>query len=215
MRKIVIIVAIIASLIGLSLAVYLYTNPGLAAPAGPAPIRGEANSSSALFLDMEVNQPAADFTLINQDEKTISLDDYRGSFVVLDFIYTSCPDVCPMMTANLRRVENKLGNRFGQSVHFISITVDPEYDTPERLKAYAEAYGIKDSDAWAFLTGEPDTVGQVLEAYHQTVERKGPRDVDHTALTVLIDPSGVERHRYWGSLYPPQLVVEHIETLSR
>lgn len=211
MRRIVVMVAIITSLMGL--AVYLSTNPGLKTPAASAPVQGKANSSSAPFFDVEVNQPAADFTLINQDEETVSLSDYRGSFVVLDFIYTSCPDVCPLMTANLRRVEDALGDRFGRDVYFISITIDPEYDTPEHLKEYAEAFRV-DLSGWVFLTGEPDTVDQVLDDYQQTYERKGPRDVDHTALTVLIDPDGMERHRYWGIAYPPKLVVEHIETVG-
>ncbi len=212
MRRIAAILAIIIGLIGFGLAAYLYISPGAAT--ATTPIKAEAVSSSAPYFAMEVERPAADFSLINQDGETVSLSDYRGSFVVLDFVYTSCVTVCPLLTANLRRVENELGDRFSSGVYFISITIDPEYDTPERFKSYAETYGA-DLSGWDFLTGEPTTVYQVLDDYLQTFEEKAPQDIDHTALTVLIDPNGMERYRYWGTVYPPEMVIEHIETLGR
>lgn len=213
MRRTVAILAIFTGLIGLALVAYLYASQGVSA--APALIKAEAVSSSAPYFDLEVDRPASDFTLINQDDETVSLSDYRGGFVMLDFIYTSCETVCPLLTANMRRVQNELGERFGSEVYFISITIDPEYDTPERLKTYAAAYGVKDSHDWAFLTGEPDTVYQVMDSYMLTFEEKAPQDIDHTALTILIDPNGMERHRYWGTAYPPEMVIERIETLGR
>lgn len=212
MRRIRIMVAIVIGLTGLT--TYQYMNAGLKPAPASTLIQGKAVSSSAPFYDVEVHQPAAAFTLINQVGETVSLSDYRGKFVVLDFIYTGCPDVCPLLTANLRQVADALGDRFGQDVHFVSITLDPEYDTPEQLKQYAQAFRADPSN-WDFLTGAPAIVDQVLDDYQQTYERKGPREVDHTALTVLIDPNGIERHRYWGMAYPPALVVEHIETVDR
>lgn len=212
MRRIGIMVAIVIGLTGL--ATYQYMNAVFKTQPASTLVQGKAVSSSAPFYDVEVNQPAAAFTLTNQDGKTVSLSDYRGKFVVLDFIYTSCPDVCPLLTANLRQVADALGDRFGQDVYFVSITLDPEYDTPEHLKQYAQAFRA-DPSRWNFLTGETAIVDQVLDDYQQTYERRGPREVDHTALTVLIDPNGMERHRYWGMTYPPELVVEHIETIDQ
>lgn len=212
MRRTVAILAIFGGLIGLGLLAYLYTT---GVSAATALIKAEAVSSSAPYFDLEVDRPAPDFTLTNQDGEMVSLSDYRGSFVVLDFIYTSCETVCPLLTASMRRVQDELGDHSGSEVYFISITIDPEYDTPERLKTYAAAYGIKDSHDWAFLTGEPDTVYQVLDSYMLTFEEKALQEIDHTALTVLIDPNGIERHRYWGTAYPTEMVVERIETLGR
>lgn len=204
--------AMVVGLIGLGVAVYLYVSPGTSA--AMLSLKGEAVSSSALYFDIEVERPAPDFTLINQDGETVSLSDYRGSFVLLDFVYTSCETVCPLLTANMRQVQDELGDRFGSSVFLISVTIDPEYDTPEVLKAYAENFGAGLS-GWAFLTGEPATVYQVLDDYMQTFEKKAPQDIDHTALTVLIGPDGVERHRYWGTGYPTEMVIEHIEAVGR
>ncbi|MFQ5854338.1 MAG: SCO family protein [Anaerolineae bacterium] len=212
MRTILAVLAIIAGLIGLGLAAYLYVSPG--SSTATTPVESEAVSSSAPYFDLEVERPAPDFTLVNQDGEVVSLSDFRGSFVLLDFIYTSCRTVCPMLTANFRRIQDELGDRFGSGVFLISVTIDPEYDTPEVLKAYAETFGAGLS-GWAFLTGEPETVYQMMDEYMQTFEEKAPRDIDHTALTVLINPAGEERHRYWGTGYPPQMVIERIEAVGR
>src|SRR3954447_14706781 len=90
---------------------------------------------------------APDFTLTSQDRKAVSLHDFRGKAVAIAFIYTTCTDVCPMLTANMARVQEKLGPAFGEKVAFISITVDPERDTPEVLKEYANNFGA-DPKGW-------------------------------------------------------------------
>lgn len=188
--------------------------PALEATPSPTPITGAAVSSSATYFDIEVEQPAADFTLTNQEGQPVSLHDFRGSYVLLNFVYTTCPDVCPLMTANFRRIQDELGDRLGRGVYLLSITIDPQTDTPERLKIYATAFGANFA-GWSFLTGAEEAVYQVAEAYQQTFEVVGPGNIDHTALTVLIDPAGMERHRYWGTGFPPTMIVEKIEALGQ
>lgn len=78
----------------------------------------------------------------------------RDKLVVINFIYLSCNDICPLTTARLSEVRSRLGQRAGKDIHFYSITMDPERDTPELLKEYAEAFDI--NDGWLFLTGKPD-----------------------------------------------------------
>ena len=80
---------------------------------------------------------APDFTLVSQDGEPVSLRDFRGKVVAVAFIYTYCTDVCPMLTAHMASVQEKLGSAFGPKIAFVSITVDPERDTPEVLKQYA------------------------------------------------------------------------------
>ena len=70
----------------------------------------------------------------------MSLHDFRGKVVAVAFIYTYCTDVCPMLTANMASVQEKLGSAFGPKIAFVSITVDPERDTPEVLKQYAREF---------------------------------------------------------------------------
>ena len=77
---------------------------------------------------------APDFALTSQDGAEVTLGDFRGKVVAVAFIYTSCPDVCPMLTDKMARVQDELGPDFGTEIAFVSITVDPERDTPEVLK---------------------------------------------------------------------------------
>src|SRR5918992_4025838 len=101
--------------------------------------------------------PAPDFALTSQDNQPVTLQDFRGKVVAVTFIYTSCPDTCPLLTMKMAQVQDDLGPRFGTKVAFVSITVDPEHDTPEVLKHYAEAFDA-DPAGWAFLTGPPAVI---------------------------------------------------------
>lgn len=86
------------------------------------------------------------------DEVRFYDDLVKGKVVLISFMYTACEDICPMTTANLVRVQNLLGDLVGRDIFLYSITLDPETDTPEVLKQYAEAVGAK--RGWPFLTGK-------------------------------------------------------------
>lgn len=144
--------------------------------------------------------PASDFTLESQDGARVSLHDFRGEVVAVAFIYTHCTDVCPMLTANMALVQDKLGSEFGSKVDFISITVDPERDTPEVLKEYAETFGA-DLKGWSFLTGDPATVREVGLKYGVIARKTADGDIDHTLLTSLVDPNGTLRVQYLGARF--------------
>lgn len=94
--------------------------------------------------------------LINQDgEEALFFDDLiEGKIVAINFIYTSCPDVCPLETAQLTRVQNILGDRVGKDVHFYSISIDPEVDTPQVLAAYRKQFKAN----WDFFTGDKSEI---------------------------------------------------------
>src|SRR5215813_14523472 len=81
--------------------------------------------------------------VVTQDGKTLRFYDdvIKGKIVLISFIYTSCPDICPLTTARISQVEEKLGEIVGRDIFFISLTVDPERDSPEQLKSFAEAFG--------------------------------------------------------------------------
>lgn len=83
----------------------------------------------------------------------------KDKIVVVSFIYTKCKDICPLVTARLALLEEKLGDLAGRDVHFVSISIDPAYDTPERLKAHAEAFHT--GAGWTFVTGAPDDIAQI------------------------------------------------------
>jgi protein SCO1/2 len=140
---------------------------------------------------------APDFALISQDGAEVTLAALRGKVVALTFIYASCPDVCPMLTDKLARVQDALGSDFGSKIAFVSITTDPERDTPEVLKGYAEAFEANLA-GWSFLTGERATVLEVAHRYGVAVVKGADGQVDHTLLTTLIDRQGTMRVQYLG-----------------
>ncbi len=140
---------------------------------------------------------APDFALTSQDGAEVTLGSLRGKVVAVTFIYTWCPDVCPMLTDKLARVQDALGPDFGTKVAFVSITIDPERDTPGVLKEYAEAFKA-DFAGWSFLTGEPAAVLEVAHRYGVAVAKTADGGVDHTLLTTLIDRQGTMRVQYLG-----------------
>jgi protein SCO1 len=140
---------------------------------------------------------APDFALISQDGAEVTLAALRGKVVALTFIYASCPDVCPMLTDKLARVQDELGSDFGSKVAFVSITTDPERDTPEVLKGYAEAFEANLA-GWSFVTGEPAAVLDVARRYGVALAKAADGQVDHTMLTTLIDRQGAMRVQYLG-----------------
>ncbi|WP_185970463.1 MULTISPECIES: SCO family protein [unclassified Mesorhizobium] len=141
--------------------------------------------------------PAPDFTLTSQDRARVSLSDFRGKVIAIAFIYTYCTDVCPMLTANMASVQEKLGFAFGSKIDFVSITVDPERDTPDVLKEYAQNFGA-DLKGWSFLTGDPAVVHEVGRKYGVIANKAANGDVDHTLLTSLVDRNGILRVQYLG-----------------
>jgi protein SCO1/2 len=146
--------------------------------------------------------PAPEFRLTSQDGAPVSLSDYRGRVVAVTFIFTTCTDTCPLLTAKMAGVQNDLGDKFGAKIAFVSITVDPEHDTPAVLKDYAETFGA-DLKGWAFLTGAPATIEAVGHRYGIYAGNNATGGVDHTFLTSIIDGQENIRVQYLGVRFDP------------
>jgi protein SCO1/2 len=147
--------------------------------------------------------PAPPFSLTSQDGKPVALADLRGKVVAVTFIYTQCPDICPLLTQKMVQVQDELGAEFGAKVAFVSISLDPEHDTPEILKDYAQFWGAK-PDGWTFLTGSPEAVRDVTRRYGVFFAKKEDGSVDHTQLTTLVDANGEMRVQYLGARFDPE-----------
>ena len=146
--------------------------------------------------------PAPNFTLTSQDGAEVALADFRGKVVAITFIYTSCADTCPVLTAMMAHIQDQLGRDFGVKVAFVSVTVDPERDTPAALKQYAETFGA-DLNGWAFLTGAPEKIRDVTRRYGVFASKTATGDVDHTFLTSIVDQRGILRVQYLGVRFNP------------
>jgi protein SCO1 len=147
--------------------------------------------------------PAPAFILISQDGVPVALADFAGKVVALSFIYTGCPDICPMLTQKMVDVQDELGADFGAKIAFGSITLDPERDTPEVLKDYAQFWGTK-LKGWSFLTGSPQAVRDVTRRYGVFFAKKEDGSVEHSQLTTLIDADGQMRVQYLGARFDPE-----------
>lgn len=134
--------------------------------------------------------PQNDFTLTDQDGKLFHLKDHRGQVVLLFFGYISCPDICPMTISRLSRVYDLLGEK-RQKVLTVFVTIDPERDTPERIKEYLSYFKLKTVG----LTGTKEEIDRVVNAYkasYQKVEMDSAAGylMDHSDYVYLIDGQG-------------------------
>ncbi len=110
---------------------------------------------------------APDFTLVDQDRNNVSLSDFRGKIVILGFMYTHCPDAqfCILLNGVFAELQNRLGDRLGKDVIFLSISFDWQYDTPEKLKKFGESYNAN-FNGWKFLTAlDNNTMQSVMASY--------------------------------------------------
>jgi protein SCO1/2 len=135
-----------------------------------------------------------DFTLHDQFDKPVRLSDFRGRVAVLTFLYTSCPDVCPIIAGKLRSTVESLGEA-GHGIAIVVVTVDPERDTVERVRAYSEQHRML--DRWHFVTGGMQALRPVWEYYWVGTVRKDRKgEVMHQAPVHLIDRQGKIRVVY-------------------
>lgn len=139
------------------------------------------------------------FTLIDQEGKPFNSEDkLRGKIVAINFIYTTCSDVCPLFTVEFARLQQALRRQTRHNFFLVSITTDPEIDSPKVLKAYAQRFDA-DLQNWAFLTGDESRVQDVWKAFGVQVIRKDRGLVQHTNLTTLIDAQGTRRINFLGA----------------
>jgi protein SCO1/2 len=137
--------------------------------------------------------PLPSFVLTNQFGHEFTVNELRGRVTVVDFIFTSCPDVCPLLTERLNGLRHELPQT--APVSYVSISVDPEHDTPERLRIFATQHAAVAEHVW-FLTGPIDQVKDVVtRGFKQAMElqpmREGqPRNVLHGSHFVLVDKAG-------------------------
>ena len=142
----------------------------------------------------EVDYSIDDFSFINQDNDTITKDSLLGSIYVANFFFTSCPSICPTMTRNMSYLQNKLS--VYPNIRFLSHTVDPDNDTPEKLINYVDLMQQKnisiDLSNWDFVTGDKDKLYQSAANYfvNASVDSLAPGGFLHSEYFVLIDKQG-------------------------
>jgi protein SCO1 len=155
---------------------------------------------------------APPFALMTTDGGRLALADLRGKVAAVTFIYATCTDTCPLLTAKLAGLGKRMGKDFSAKVAFVAITVDPERDTPDVLRSYAQAHGARGA-GWAFLTGTPAEIKDVAQRYGVFARKTDRGDVDHTFLTSLVDRAGALRVQYMGVRFDPDEMLRDLRSL--
>ena len=134
-----------------------------------------------------------EFEFVNSEQETITLNNLKGKVWVADFIFTTCTMACPMMTGNMNIIHKKY--KKNDDVRLVSISVYPEYDTPEVLTKYASQYDANTS-RWYFLTGEENTVKRVIKDGFKIGDYEDI--IFHSEKFALVDKKGMIRAYYNG-----------------
>lgn len=159
------------------------------------------------------------YKLLDSDSTAVDFPhDYNGEMAVISFIFTHCPDVCPIITANMKNIQRELKDT--SNVEFIEISFDPERDTPSVLKDYKNLYQL--NDQFTMLTGDTTTVNSLLDKLEIIAVKIEPdssaQDTDnynmrHSNTIYLMDDKGHIRAEYPASRVPPEHIAEDIQTL--
>lgn len=191
-------------------------HPVITKPATP----GADSRSGASASEPEVGAPVPDVALVNQDERPVHLARYRGRALLITFIYTRCPmpDYCPLMSTNFAEINRAVRQdpSLARAVHLLSVTLDPQYDTPKVLRsyggAYTERYGEEKFDTWEFATGDEREVRRLAQ-FFGLVYGTEEGQIIHSLRTALVAPDGRLYKLYRGNEWKPEEVLGDVREL--
>ena len=169
-------------------------------------------------IEDPLNWEIESFEYMNQDEEMISLEDLKGNVWMADFVFTNCETVCPPMTYNMSKLNEALEAEGVENVQFVSFSVDPTVDTPEKMRAFMDGYDLSAAD-WNFLTGysqeEIETFARDnFKAYVQKPDEG--TQVDHGTYFYLVDQEGKIMKAYPGfQNVPTEDIVNDIKILQK
>ena len=155
----------------------------------------DANDKLAYIEMNGTRRKVPPFAFVDQDSLLITNDDYKGKVYLVEFFFTTCPTICPIMNKNLVRIQNEFKDfeNFGVA----SFTINPEYDTPGVLKKYAQDYGITNMD-WHLLTGNLNDIYTLANTGFSMFAAEVPEaegGFEHSGLFALVDKNGFIRSR--------------------
>jgi len=150
------------------------------------------------FINLDIigspDHKISDFSLINQNSEVVNNDSLLGNIYVANFFFTSCPTICPVMTKNMSYVQSKL--KVYPSIKFLSHTVDPKNDTPDRMLDYVKNLRLKNINIslsnWDFVTGDKDLIYNLARSYFVNVsmDSLAPGGFLHSEYFILVDKEG-------------------------
>jgi protein SCO1/2 len=150
-------------------------------------------------------QPPPPLSLRNYNGERVNIDRYRGRAVLVTFLYTHCPDVCPLIASNMRAAQEMMGSAEAARAQVIAVSVDPRGDTPSTVAAFLARHGM--TGRMKYLIGSPRELAPVWKAWNVGSARdiEQPQFIDHTALVYGIDASGKLTTVYEASFAPKEI----------
>lgn len=148
----------------------------------------------------------------NQDGKTVHLKDFGGKINVAAMVFTSCRSACPRITADLQRIETEVQKKYPDEIGFLLISMDPDRDTPEKLKQFAADHQL-DLSRWTLLTGNNDDVMEIANVLDVRFKKSVENGIDHSNIIHVIDPAGVIVHQQIGLAIEPGETLKAIDKL--
>jgi protein SCO1 len=180
-------------------------------------LEADLGSRDKYFQSLGMGQEAPDFALEDADGRAVKLDDLRGKVVVLNFIYTSCPDLCPLHSERIAELQKIVDQaQMSDRVEFVSITTDPERDTPDVMRGYGAAHGLAPGN-WVFLTSgpeRPDATRELAARYGQKFTKGADGIEGHGVVTHVIDREGLWRAKFFGLKFDPVSALTYINALA-
>ncbi|WP_070120312.1 SCO family protein [Bacillus marinisedimentorum] len=167
-------------------------------------------------FDGDFSYEVQDFSYVNQNSEKVSLDDLKGKPWLADFVFTNCNTVCPPMTANMSRIQEKL-KKENIDMQIVSFSVDPEVDTPETLKAFGDKFDA-DYDSWHFLTGydQEEIVTLARKSFKTLVQNDPSSDqVIHGTSFYLVDQEGNAVKSYDGLDVPYEEIIDDAKAITK
>lgn len=182
-----------------------------------SPVPGQA-------VEAKAGDEVPNYRLVNQDGKAIRIHDYKGKTLLVTFVFTRCqdPDQCTLMSSNFATIDQALQKQpelYGKT-HLLSISFDPEYDTPKVLRSYGAAYTGKYTeetfDHWEFASGSADEVKGIAQFFglrYYKDDQSGKEEVIHSLRTAVIGPDSKIVNVYRGNDWKPEDLVKELQSL--
>lgn len=181
--------------------IYILTLLGLLSACGQQYATGKGDTKAATELASAPVSAESIFNLTSfwntEEGNTIQLHDLKGKVLVVVMIYTTCKAACPRLVADMLAIRGKVPEKLKDKVQYVLVSIDPEYDTPVKLKEFAITKEM-DGEEWTFLQGDPETVREFANVLSVKYKEISPMDFSHSNIISIFNPAGDLIHQQEG-----------------
>ncbi|MFQ5433110.1 MAG: SCO family protein [Nitrospinota bacterium] len=159
-----------------------------------------------------LGRKVGNYRLVDQDGRHLPFFTFKGKTILLSFMYIDCPDMCLLTGQSLKRFVDTMNPELKEKVVLVSVSMDPENDTPEKLRNYGSEYS-DDFSKWYFTTTDSDTLAKMISDLGFTFEKKVEGEIEHLSRITLIRPDGVVARHFYGAEFDPKDIEESVKSV--